>query len=634
MLRRDHFIPLTVLAAAAFPAGLRAQQLPPTISYSDIDSGPNTGGQNNAGAFVTIYGHRFGVAQGASFVSTGGGLAASYPFWSDTQITFQLGAQAQSGGITVTTAAGVSAELPFTVRPGNIYFVSTAGNDSAAGTFSAPWKTLLQARNSMLPGDITYAEDGVTQSSDDGEGWDAAFTLRPAWCGGSGLPRAVLAYPGATVTIGNANGSTPGHGLRSVDFSADGGACGGGWTFGEIQFRGIGPADVNGPSSSWRFVGNDITCPQTSGSDGGGACFETTLASNVKFYGNRVHDAGTANASALFQGVYFSTDSNHIDMGWNTIANVRGCRGVQVHSSPLGSGYPDSGYPQYDISIHHNLIHDTQCDGIIVDTIDPSKGAVSVYGNVIYNAGEGPDNPEQTGNWACINVPGNVENGTSNGGTVEIFNNTMYACGTFASPPYGDANTGIEEGGGATNLYVNATNNIIYQVATSLFPSGVPYMIGWDPTISNGGDVCVTGSACPWLAGTNNLLWGSGSTAGYPGIVSSVVGDPSFRNPAAFDFHLSPSSPAGVAGAPSAMTVDFDGVPVGRTYPIGAYAVAVSGPALPVSVTVSPFQVSLGAMQTQQFMASVSGIMNGAVTWSISPAIGNIGSGGLYTAPS
>ncbi|MDE3196414.1 MAG: hypothetical protein KGN84_08725, partial [Acidobacteriota bacterium] len=54
----------------------------------------------------------------------------------------------------------------------------------------------------------------------------------------------------------------------------------------------------------------------------------------------------------------------------------------------------------------------------------------------------------------------------------------------------------------------------------------------------------------------------------------------------------------------------------------------------PVSVSVTPAAVTLSAGQSAQFMAAVSGAGNMAVTWSISPAIGSIGSGGLYTAPS
>jgi len=52
------------------------------------------------------------------------------------------------------------------------------------------------------------------------------------------------------------------------------------------------------------------------------------------------------------------------------------------------------------------------------------------------------------------------------------------------------------------------------------------------------------------------------------------------------------------------------------------------------TVTVSPSNPSLGASQTQQFTAAVTGISNTAVSWSISPSVGSISVSGLYTAPS
>jgi len=54
----------------------------------------------------------------------------------------------------------------------------------------------------------------------------------------------------------------------------------------------------------------------------------------------------------------------------------------------------------------------------------------------------------------------------------------------------------------------------------------------------------------------------------------------------------------------------------------------------PVNVTVSPTSVSLSAGQSQPFTSTVTGSSNTSVTWSISPAVGTVTSGGLYTAPS
>src|SRR5205807_6996509 len=190
----------------------------------------------------------------------------------------------------------------------------------------------------------------------------------------------------------------------------------------KLTLRGKNDAIALAGGTQWRIVGNDLSCPN--GNDAS-ACFESSQTTNIKFYGNNVHDVGMTSSTALYHGVYFSTDSNHIDMGWNVVANIRGCRGIQIHSSPLqGGGSSDpTGHNQFDISIHDNLIHDTQCDGIIFATVDPSQGKVEAYNNVIYNAGQGPQNLENSGNWSCIYVAGYTNTGPPGGGTVELFNN-------------------------------------------------------------------------------------------------------------------------------------------------------------------------------------------------------------------
>ena len=45
------------------------------IFFTDLTSGPRSGGQDDKGAFVTIYGNGFGETRGASTVTVGGGEA-------------------------------------------------------------------------------------------------------------------------------------------------------------------------------------------------------------------------------------------------------------------------------------------------------------------------------------------------------------------------------------------------------------------------------------------------------------------------------------------------------------------------------------------------------------------------------
>jgi len=502
----------------------------PRVFFTDLASGPKSGGQNNAGAFVTIYGRNFGAMRGTASVSVGGGPAASYTFWSDTKVTVQLGAAAVTGNIVVTTPSGASNGAPFTVRSGNIYFVATSGSDNNSGKYSSPWQTLMHARDTMQPGDITYAMNGVAQTADDGSGWNTSLLLSSG--GTAATPMAFVVYPQATATIGSATG--PPTGVRSAP---RGGSYPNYWVFAGFTVRGQGAAMALWGSTGWRIIANDFSCPS---GNGAGACMDTVESSSLAFYGNNVHDTGVANASALYHGVYFGTDSNRLDIGWNTIANVHGCRGIQIHSTPQ-SGEPTSGQNQYDIKVHDNTIHDTQCDGVILDTIDPSKGPIAVYNNVIYNAGEGPDNPERSGGWSCIYVPASTEYGPKGSGVVDIYNNTLYACGTFTSPPYGNANSAIVYGGGNAAIYIRIRNNIVYQAATSLFPSGVPYLVIWNPSTRA---VCPDTGNCSWIHGSTNLFYGSGASPRNTNITGSVDADPKFAGLSQWNFHLQSNSPA------------------------------------------------------------------------------------------
>src|SRR5580765_5069376 len=205
---------------------LRAQSapnVPPSIFFSDLDSGPNTGGQKNRGVWVTIWGKGFGAARGSSTVTVGGGAAADYPIWTDTKITFQLGSRAKTGPIVVNLkvkkVSSASNGLPFTVRRGKIYFVAVNGSDFRKGTFEAPWKSIVHAKDSMSAGDVTYIRDGVAQTSEDD--YAACLSMDRSGSGNSGkpdAPKALVAYPGARVTIGRAHGLE--FGIRTPNIAA------------------------------------------------------------------------------------------------------------------------------------------------------------------------------------------------------------------------------------------------------------------------------------------------------------------------------------------------------------------------------------------------------------------------------
>ena len=547
------------LLVAAPPA---RSEVPPRLFFSDLVTGPNTGGENDAGAFVTLYGSNFGPRP---VITVGGGevLIKAVPstwLWYQ-KVTIQLGPKAQTGDIVLTNSDGSSNPLPFTVNSGRIYWVSTSGKDGNSGTLNAPWRTLIKAVQTAGAGAIIYAMDGVSQTTDDGQGWNAALTLRNEWCQGTeASPKALVAYPGAVVTIGNPSGPSPVYGLRGTDFSAGGGACAGNWVFAGLQFRGNAPVGVNGYSTNWRFAGNDITNTST-----GGTPWETSLATYVKCLGNYGHDINLGTTDRLVQGFYLSTDSNHAEMAWNLIANAGGRAGIQIHSSPVSSG---TGYAMYDISVHDNVVHDVAEEGIIVDTVDPSKGPVTIYNNVVYNVGRAG-----RCNGAIYRATSSDFDSSKGVGTgvIEFYNNTVFNyknCPAFA----GSFEIHVDQ-----LLVDRMRNNLVYDSLNS----GQPYIArqtagSVNYTSCSNSD---TPRVCPWLTGSNNLFYGGGAQP-FPNLLyGSITQDPRLAGVARNDAHLMAGSPAATGGTNTGQSADIDGVlmPAQGGFPIGAYAYVEGG---------------------------------------------------------
>jgi hypothetical protein len=514
------------------------------LFFSDLTSGPNQGGQNGKGAFVTVWGNGFGDTQGTSTVTIGGGAADNYPVWTAAKITFQLGAAAATGNIVVHVAGkGDSNGLPFTVRAGNIYFVTASGSDSAAGSFAAPWNTIPKAKNTIAAGDIAYlgvsAGDAVSQTTEDTTAaYRCALGMSANDGGNSGTasaPKALVAYPGATATIGATSGLERGILTPGISGSFDY------WVISQLTLRGETEAlDFEGPATGWRVVGNDISCPNGAGMSG---CVTGTDTPNtpgaLKFLGNVVHDAAAnvASVTKYYHGIYFASD--HLELGWNTVRDGKTCRAIQFH---------DSGGPnEFDIVVHDNVIHGTVCDGLNFATVDPSQGAIVAYNNVIYDVGRGPDPADGSSNYACIYVANITNAGSPGTGNVALYNNTLYGCGARG----GGASGAIAVGGGGP-VGVTMDDNLIEALSGGSYVSGD------------------TGSA-PAITGSNNLLHGAGAAPPY--LTGSVSGAPRLANAAGGDLHLTAASPAVDHGKATAAPTDADGNrrPQGAAFDIGAY---------------------------------------------------------------
>lgn len=506
----------------------------PSLFFSDITSGPSTGGETvstYAGSYVTLYGNNLGASQGASAVTLNSASCLRVVSWGSAWNTYQklvvqLGSSCSSGNFVVTTSSGASNGLAFTVRTGHIYFVSTSGNDSTGtGSAASPWRTIVNAKNSMIAGDITYVENGVSQLAVDDYGSDLAIVA-----GGTStaVPIALLAYPGATASIGTAADS---YAIRTPAIAGSKNY----WVIGGLKLVALDGIDIVSVDG-WRVVGNDFSCPSGFGQS---ACFHTDTTTNLKFFGNYVHNVGDANGSIdkFYHAVYFTTNSNSIEAAWNTIVpNPTGqttqgaCRAMQFFST--------SGSDQYDLHVHDNLIHDAICDGINFATVNTNNGTVEAYNNVVYHVGTGPDPGNGSSNYSCV-LAGSSETGTP---PVLIYNNTFYDCGSRKT---GDA------GAISPQTAVQLKNNIIYQT------TGETYIN------ANQSGLCSS------VTGSTNIFFGVGT----PPCSMTGNSNPLIVSTSTPDFHLQAGSPAIDAGQTIAsLGTDRDGIirPQGTAYEVGA----------------------------------------------------------------
>jgi len=640
---------------------------PPLLFYTDLDSGPATGGEGGVdGAFLCLYGQNFGSPQNGATVTIGGVEVASYKYWADGGSPYSPGSYAKAcvqvshltpaglQNVQLTNAVGTSNLLPFTVRPGAILWVAAGGSDKNAGTQGSPFASIVKCKNVLPVGGICVIGESSSDSlvfssannlsSCDALSESACIGLILNTSGTAGNPKAIVAYPGATATIDMHNvcpndicgrpletGNAP-LWNASIEY----------WTIAGLTFNGNSFSIDIEVGGHHRFIDNDFmctgdACDYNSGNGGGlhaggwpGSNSEGNGAvTYLAIFGNRIHDVGChedpdyANSqhpcnwhtvsgaftssgitvtfvdassahqgqvvqvagqtrmiifgschgsgtltctidtpfspevsassfqyrvnrhSKLYHNVYFSTNTNHVWFAWNDInGNGNGCRGLQFNST--------DGNPQYDLHIYDNAIHETVCDGINFASVDPSKGVVEAYNNLIYNAGNGPDPGDGAANYTCTYNAGGGDAITSGSGDIRIYNNTLYNCGNNPWAEYpSDRGAIASNTGWAPNLRLVLTNNVIDQ------PSLIPYQ----SKASNG-----------TLTGSFNDCYGSGIPCPATFGISNFDFDPKFVNPIADNFHLQKGSPASlISTSTPANECNLDGLLQGPLHSLGAY---------------------------------------------------------------
>jgi len=588
MLRR---LTLLFLASLGIVATASSQNVPPSIFFTDLTSGPNSGGESVSGyggAYVTIYGNNFGSSQGTSTITWNGlnclrvvpasgnytGWGMSY-FWYQ-KIVVQIGSSCTPGtGNFVVTVSGQSSSYAterdstgaytvnpsqFTVRStGTIRCISTSGSDSNSGTFSGGcWKTMGHAVNGgMSQGDIVYVENGVNQTSG-GAGPYGSVTPTASGTNWTSTPYALVTYPGAASQIGSI--SNDGIFLCSNDLAS---ACSVSnlqyWTFAGFTILGQNSAfGIAHNVNNIRVVGTDMSCPNGNGST---ACVTSNavppaIISGFYFYGNQVHNSGTSSAIKTYHNVYWSNNTEKIYHAWGIVHDGGGCRGILIN--------PSNGSGQYDIHIHDNYVYNTRCDAINLNYVNPNNGLVEVYNNVINNGGEGPDPSDGQAAYGCVDIN---STGTT---SVQVYNNTMYNCG--ARKLSGSAGAILFASGSGPSTLVN---NVVYQL------SGEAYNVN-------------NGRTCAQMFDSNsasNDWYGAGAPPCT--ITGNLNADPQLTNPGSAVFTLaSSSSPMNGAGSTSP-SPPLDHLGLVRPSPpsVGAYeytsSTSAQRPAAPTNLIVT-----------------------------------------------
>ncbi len=356
----------------------------PVILYTDIVAGPNTGGENNDGVYLSIFGVNFGSSVGNVSVTVGGGAVAAIKYFGPSngrpdiqQISVQLGSAAATGAVVVTVSGVASTNNPsFTVSSGNIYYVNNVtGSDSNAGTYAAPFASIGNNGNNLKPGDflvVEYAGTAYNTGSGSyvwgvqvsGNSTTAAITL--------------MGYPGQFPYV-NAQSYTKA-GVYAYDAP----------NTNYINVVGMylnaagseGAVDVESGTTGWRVVNNNLTMPGATDSTTAG-CIAGGPGTEMFWVGNHCHDTAGGSADET-HGIYINNGCpGTYEVAYNWIENINNGSGIQDDAACQSAATPIT----TGVHIHHNIIHDVLKYGIELGDYSSQSGYmvnVVVWDNLVY----------------------------------------------------------------------------------------------------------------------------------------------------------------------------------------------------------------------------------------------------------
>jgi len=242
---------------------------------------------------------------------------------------------------------------------GHTYYVATNGNDSAAGTLDAPWRSIGRAARGVMPGDSVYVRGGT---------YNETIDVNTSGSAAAG-PIVFASYPGEKAAVSGAGLAVPANAMRGL------------WNLNNVSYVTVQGFDIGNYSTS-----STSATPVGIYLNGGGT--------QVNILGNRVHDIANRiescpNGNAFGIEVYANDAAhsiNHLTISGNEIDHLR--TGCSESLSLTGN------VEQWTIS--NNVVHDNDNIGIAALGFESMSGRNGgsfqsqardgvISGNSVYN---------------------------------------------------------------------------------------------------------------------------------------------------------------------------------------------------------------------------------------------------------
>jgi hypothetical protein len=268
------------------------------------------------------------------------------------------------------SSVGTSLPGALPASAGRSFYVSPSGSDTAAGSVSAPWRTVQKALDTLQPGDTAYLRGGTYST------W-----VTMSRSGTASAPITVRSYPGERATL-TGRFKITGSWFRLTDLTFDGRY--------QLDETLIYPA---APASNLEISRCEIMRAGLTGtsSHSGNGIYIAPGTSSIRVLYNSIHDNGTSDR--YHHGIYAS-GTGHLIAG-NVIRN-NSAYGIQLYpdaDSAVVAANTIVGNPRAGIVIGSDG-STTSSGNRVVDNVVAFNGEYGV--RTYWGAAEGTGNVVQT----------------------------------------------------------------------------------------------------------------------------------------------------------------------------------------------------------------------------------------------